>query len=107
MPLSKENFKTLSLMQFYTYWDDPTRTEAETLKIINALNQKIPIGKLSLNSENSLEYHYYLPVSSSIPLTLQEFTERISLVLSQLEVIYSIWPLDIPTNILMEKIMKM
>ncbi len=104
VPLGKNNFKTVSLIQFYTSWENSKRELFSDLQLINALNQKIPIGKLSLNEENSLEYHYYLAVSPDSPMTSEEFLERIALVLSQLEAIYSIWNSDVPVDELMEKL---
>lgn len=104
VPLGENNFKTLSLIQFYTSWENSKRELFDKLQLINALNQKIPVGKLSLNDENLLEYHYYLAVSPSTPLTSEEFLERISLILSQLEVIYSIWASNESFDALMQRL---
>jgi hypothetical protein len=106
VPLGDANFKTISLIQFYTVWRGPKRNELDALKLINALNQKIPVGKLSSNFENNLEYHYYIPVSSSTPLTKEEFVERVSLILMQIEFVFSIWPLEENLSVLLEKVNK-
>jgi hypothetical protein len=107
VPLGEANFKTISLLQFYTIIRQPKRNELETLKLVNALNRKIPVGKLSSDSENSLEYHYYLPAPSLVPFTKEEFMERFSLILMQLEAIFSIWPLKDELAVLLEKIEKL
>ena len=107
VPLGEANFQTIALLQFYTIIRQPKRNELETLKLVNALNQKIPVGKLSCNSENSLEYHYYLPIPSLVPFTKEEFIERFSLILMQLEAIFSIWPLKDEFAVLIEKIEKL
>lgn len=107
VPLGKDNFKTLSLIQFYTHWEQHKRNEIDSLKLINALNQKMPVGKLSLNAENILEYHYYLPVPSNVPLSKEEFIECTYLILSQLEMIYAIWPTDESFEVMLKKAKEM
>jgi hypothetical protein len=91
VPLGEGNFQTLSLLQFYAQWDSLKRNELDSLRLINALNQKkLPLSKLTLNEESTLEYHYYLPVPKDAPLTKEAFLERVSLILSQIETIYEI-----------------
>jgi hypothetical protein len=107
VPLTEGHFQTLSIIQFFIQWDEVNRTEMDSLKLINALNQKVPLAKLSINLENSLEYYYYLPVPLFTPLTKEEFLERISLVLSQLEMINKIWLTNEPVNQSIEKLHQM
>jgi hypothetical protein len=91
VPLGEGNFQTLSLLQFYAQWDSLKRNELDSLRLINALNQKkLPLSKLTLNEESTLEYHYYLPVPKDALLTKEAFLERVSLILSQIETIYEI-----------------
>jgi hypothetical protein len=104
VPLGEENFKTLSIIQFYVQWEKVERTEIDALRLINAINQKVPLAKLSLNAEFLLEYHYYLPAPLVTPFTKEELLERVSLVLSQLEVIHEIWLKDEPVSQLIEKL---
>lgn len=104
VPLGEGNFKTLAVIQFFAQWEQVKRSKLDSLILVNALNQKVPLAKLSINSENTLEYHYYIPVSLHTPLTKEEFMERVSLVLSQIEVIYEIWLQDEPACQLIEKL---
>ena len=104
VPLGEENYQSLSLLQFFVQWDQVNRSVSDSLRLINELNQKIPMAKVSLNLENTLEYQYYLPVSAHIPLSKEEFLERVSLLLSQIEVIYKIWLQDKPINILIDEL---
>jgi hypothetical protein len=104
VPLGEENFKTLSIIQFFVQWDHVERTEIDALRLINAINQKVPLAKLSLNSELLLEYHYYIPAPLVTPFTKEELIERLSLVLSQLEVIHEIWLKNDPVSQLIEKL---
>jgi hypothetical protein len=104
VPLGEGNFQTLSLLQFYAQWDSLKRNELDSLRLINALNQKLPVSKVSLNEESTLEYHYYLPVPTDEPLTKEAFLERVSLILSQIETIYEIWLSDAPVSVLIQKL---
>jgi hypothetical protein len=107
LPLEKQYLKTISILQFHLILHRPTINELENLKLVNALNLKIPIGKFSLDSQNNFDYRYHMTLSSLVLLKQQEFIDRFYLVLIQLDAFFSILPLSADLDVLLEKIEKL
>jgi len=97
VPLDEATFRTLAVIQFHYQFELPKLNELNLLKKINQLNQEIPIGKLCLKEDNIFEYSYYMTSPLHVPLNKEEFVERFSLVLSQLEVVFA--SMSIPKTI--------
>ena len=107
LPLEEQYLKTISILQFHLILHRPTINELENLKLVNALNLKIPIGKFSLDSQNNFDYRYHMTLSSLVLLNQQEFIDRFYLVLIQLDAFFSILPLSADLDVLLEKIEKL
>lgn len=104
VPIPEDHYQAVEIMQFFIELGSFSYPEASLQTLCNALNQKMALGKVLLNSDGKLELRYYAVVTKGEPMEEVAFAEFFATFLTSVEFVVEIISSGLPIEAMLEKI---
>jgi hypothetical protein len=104
VPIPEDHYQAIEIMQFFIELGSFSYPIDSLQTLCNALNQKMALGKIILDSEGKLEMRYYTIVAKAQPMEEVTFAEFFATFLTSVEFVVEIISSGLPLEGLLEKI---
>jgi len=104
VPIPEDHYQAIEIMQFFIELRAFSFGKEAQETLCNALNQKMALGKILLNSEGKMELRYYAVVEKGAPMEEVAFAEFFATFLTSVEFVVEILSSGLPIEGMLEKI---